>query len=382
MKWLVLIHSLDPRTGGTVRVVVDLQPHLARLGVEVELLCADSPADGWLADMQSLPGLTIHTLGPINNGYSFSRRWDLRLAELLPEVDVVLMHGLWKYPLLAARRACCRFSKPLFVYAHGMLDPWFDQQYPLKALKKRLYWLLAEGSNLRSARKILFTAPDEERLAREHWGLDSRQSALAPIGIEPPPELAVACEGNLKVEDEGSRCLLFLGRVVEKKGVDLLVKAFAELPLSTGQALRLVVAGPGMDSIYGNRVREIALNSANAIGFPGMIEGEEKWQLLRSCDALCLPSHQENFGLVLAEALAMGRPVLTTRAVNIAEYIAHDQAGWVEADNLDGVRKLLQQWLQTTPPESATLRRNARRCFEQRFSAAAAAEGLVQMLEG
>ncbi len=376
MKLIALIHSLDPRTGGTVRVVVDLQPHLAAEGLEVELVCADAENAEWLPAVRQLPGLCIHALGPLHNSYAYSRKWDRILKEILPGADAVLMHGLWKYPLLAARRACKSMGKPLFVYPHGMLDPWFDRQYPLKGLKKRLYWMLAEGANLRSARRVLFTAPEEERLAREHWGLDSRLSAIAPIGIEAPSEFAAASAG----EDKNKRTLLFLGRVVEKKGVDLLVKAFAELPSTSGQALRLVVAGPGMDSTYGNKVRQIAANSANAIEFPGMIEGEEKWQLLRSSDALCLPSHQENFGLVLAEALAMGRPVLTTHAVNIAEYIAHDQAGWVEADNLDGVRKLLQQWLQATPPESATLCRNARRCYEQRFSAAAAAKGLSRIL--
>lgn len=381
MKLIALIHSLDPRTGGTVRVVVDLQSHLAAEGVEVDLICADSEQADWLPELRHLPGLRVHPLGPLNNGYAYSSRWDRILSQLLPKADAVLVHGLWKYPLLAARRGCRLTGVPLFIYPHGMLDPWFDRQYPLKALKKRLYWLLAERANLRAARKILFTAPDEERLAREHWNLNADQNALAPIGIEPPPELATASEDSCRVSEKEERVLLFLGRVVEKKGVDLLVEAFAELPLIADQNLRLIIAGPGMDSAYGNRVRQLATNAQHPIEFPGMIEGADKWQLLRRCDALCLPSHQENFGLVIAEALAASRPVLTTRAVNIADYIALDQAGWVEADSLDGVRKLLQQWIQSTPADRETLRRKARGCFDQRFSAAAAAKGLVRILQ-
>ncbi|MCC5834573.1 MAG: glycosyltransferase [Opitutales bacterium] len=381
MKLIALIHSLDPRTGGTVRVVVDLQPHLAAEGLEVDLICADSEDAEWLPALRQLPGLRIHALGPLNNGYAYSRKWDRILKKLLPGADAVLMHGLWKYPLVAARRACKSMHKPLFVYPHGMLDPWFDREYPLKAFKKRLYWTLVERKNIHAAHKVLFTAPDEERLAREHWNLDPRRNCIAPIGIEPPLELAAVSEDSFSVSNSDERILLFLGRVVKKKGVDLLVQAFAQLPPLGGQSLRLIVAGPGMDSPYGNRVRELAAHSHYPIEFPGMIEGEAKWQQLRSCDALCLPSHQENFGLVIAEALAAGRPVLTTHSVNIADYITLDQSGWVEQDTLDGVRKLLQQWIHSTPVEREALRRNARRSFEQRFSAAAAAKLLVGVLQ-
>lgn len=381
MRILRLIHTLDPRTGGPVQGILDVQPYLHARGVEVEVISADSADAPWLREARSLNGLECFPLGELNNGFAFSRRWDEQLEERIGEADAVVVHGLWKYFLTAARRACERAEKPLFVYPHGMLDPWFDRRYPLKAIKKRLYWHLVEKRNLSGARKLLFTAPEEERYARQHWRLEPSRNGVLPYGVEAPLVEGDVAEG-FAAHSDGERRLLFLGRVVEKKGVDLLVRAFREKSEKDPQRNgRLIIAGPVGDSKWLRRLRTEAAGSNWPVEFRGAVFGEEKWRLIRSCEALCLPSHQENFGRVVAEALSQGRPVLLSEAVNIASSIVDAGAGWAEADTLEGVHRLLQHWLDCNPETLEAMGGRAHNCFVERFSAQSAAEALYELFD-
>jgi glycosyltransferase involved in cell wall biosynthesis len=99
-----------------------------------------------------------------------------------------------------------------------------------------------------------------------------------------------------------------------------------------------------------------------------MIGGDVKWGALRACDALILPSHQENFGVSVAEALAAGRPVLLSYAVNIWQEIEHDGVGMAADDTLEGTVRLLQQWFSLPAAELAAMAARARPCFVARFS--------------
>ena len=101
---------------------------------------------------------------------------------------------------------------------------------------------------------------------------------------------------------------------------------------------------------------------------------------LAAADAFILPSHQENFGLAVVEALSAGRPVLISDRVNIWREIEKDRAGYVEPDDLEGTKRLIARWLETSPADREEMRRNARGCFERRFSAARAADALLNVL--
>ena len=111
-----------------------------------------------------------------------------------------------------------------------------------------------------------------------------------------------------------------------------------------------------------------------------MLSGDLKWGAFHACEAFCLPSHQENFGIAVAEALACGRPVLISDKVNIWREIAADRAGFVESDTLDGTISLLQRWLDATPAELAAMRAAALRCFDNRFQMEQVAETLVHII--
>jgi glycosyltransferase involved in cell wall biosynthesis len=111
-----------------------------------------------------------------------------------------------------------------------------------------------------------------------------------------------------------------------------------------------------------------------------MLSGDLKWGAFHACEVFCLPSHQENFGIAVAEALACSRPVLISDKVNIWREIAADQAGFVESDTLEGTIALLRRWLDSTPAELAAMRLAALRCFDNRFQMEQVAEMLVRTI--
>ena len=99
-----------------------------------------------------------------------------------------------------------------------------------------------------------------------------------------------------------------------------------------------------------------------------------------NAEAFVLPSHQENFGISVVEALAVSVPVLISNRVNIWREIEADRAGYVESDDLAGTTRLVQRWIDTAPAEREMNRQNARRCFEQRFEINRAVDSLLQIL--
>jgi glycosyltransferase involved in cell wall biosynthesis len=111
-----------------------------------------------------------------------------------------------------------------------------------------------------------------------------------------------------------------------------------------------------------------------------MLQGAMKQGALASADAFVLPSHQENFGISVVEALVAGVPVLISNRVNIWREIDADRAGYVESDDLTGTTRLLQRWIDTAPMERETMRQNARNCFEQRFAIDRAVDSLLRIL--
>jgi glycosyltransferase involved in cell wall biosynthesis len=169
----------------------------------------------------------------------------------------------------------------------------------------------------------------------------------------------------------GRQRFLFLGRVAPKKGPDLLLRAIAALQaegLWDPATMVLVLAGPASGA-YATQLQRLAerLGISSSLHWTGMIQGGQKWGAFQSADAFVLPSHQENFGIAVAEALSCSIPVLLTHPVNIAADIAAAGAGLVEHDTVAGITNLLGRWLALDPPARAAMATQARRCFLERY---------------
>lgn len=349
------------------------------MGHEGDLVSLDSPEADFVADY---PGKVIAT-GPSISSYGYNERLVPWLKAHAGNYDAVIVNGLWQYVGFAAWRALHGSSTPYFVYSHGMLDPWFKHRYPLKHLKKWLYWPWGEYRVLRDASAVLFTCEEERLLARQSFWLYRCHEVVGSYGTTVPPQDADALsEAFLSSFPElrQKRLLLFLGRIHEKKGCDLLIDAFARAAADAPD-VQLVMAGPGDEGLTRQlQSRAASLGISSRISWTGMLSGDLKWGAFHACEVFCLPSHQENFGIAVAEALACSRPVLISDKVNIWREIAADHAGFVESDTLEGTIALLRRWLDSTPAELAAMRVAALRCFDSRFQMEQVAEMLVRTI--
>lgn len=377
MKLLRSIHTLNPAAGGPVESLRQSSAILARRGHEVEIATLDAPDAAWLRDGD----FKVHALGTGRGGYGYSARFLQWLKTHRAGYDAVIVHGLWQYSSFGVWRALHGTGTPYFVFPHGMLDPWFNRTYPLKRVKKLLYWPWAEYRVLRDAAAVLFTSEEERRSARESFALYRCREVVVNYGTAAPAvDLAAAREIFLEhfPQLRGERVLLFLGRLHVKKGVELLLETFAEARDTS--SLQLVIAGPCASDDYLRQLQKIAAENPR-VTFVGMLEGMAKWGAFAAADAFVLPSHQENFGIAVAEALACGTPVLLSNKVNIWREIEADGAGFVENDDRAGTARLLARWLACAEPERARMRENARVSFAKRFEIERAATSLLEVLQ-
>jgi glycosyltransferase involved in cell wall biosynthesis len=380
MKILRSIHSVNPALGGPIESVKQSSAVLARRGHEVEIISLDAPTDSWVRECP----LPVHALGPGRGNYGYAPRFSGWIRERHARYDAVIIQGLWQYSSFGVRSALRGTPTPYFVFPHGMLDPWFNRTYPLKHLKKLLYWPWAEYRVLRDAAAVLFTSEEERRLARESFSPYQCHEVVVNYGTAAPEiDLASAREdffGSFP-QLRGRRFLLFLGRLHEKKGAELLTNAFAAQRNSVpaDQSLDLVIAGPCADEAYRERLGRLASN-ASGITFTGMLSGNLKWGAFSAADAFILPSHQENFGIAVVEALATGTPVLISNKVNIWREIVAGEAGYVENDDLAGTARLIERWAGTALDVQAAMRAKARECFARHFEINHATDSLLTAL--
>jgi len=382
---LHVISSVNPKGGGPIEGLKQLSSVNKRNGHVVEVASLDDPEAEWVKNCP----LPCHALGPGHIGsYLYSPRLVPWLKAHRHEYDAVIVNGIWQYHAFGAWRALKGSATPYFVFTHGMLDPWFKRHYPLKHLKKWLFWPWGEYRVLRDATAVLFTCEDERRLARQSFWLYHCDEFVVSYGTSAPPqnvaEQKAAFLGKFP-QLVGKRGLLFLGRVHEKKGNDLLFKAFAAIkardPASV-KDVQLVMAGP-TDHDYGRAMQALAtkLGLDDQVTWTGMVQGDLKWGAFRTAEAFILPSHQENFGIAVAEAMACGLPVLISNQVNIWREIQQADGGLVDTDDQAGTERLIQRWLATPPERWATMRANAEDCFNQRFLIDRTAESFIKAME-
>ena len=380
MRLLQVIASMDPAGGGLCQGLRNLTPALEKLGVPSEVVCLDDPASAFLG-RDPFP---IHALGRGRGAWCHHRALMPWLVENMPRFEAVIVNGLWLYPSHAVRQAARTLSKPrVYVMPHGMLDPYFqrDTSRRLKAIRNWLYWKLIESRVVADADGLLFTCEQELLLARDTFQpYRPKRELNAGFGIaEPPASTSAARTAFLeKCPALGDRAyLLFLSRIHEKKGLDLLIRAYAAL----GPAPLLVIAGP-LDSDYARAMQKLAadLCPPGSVHWPGMLSGEAKWGAFHGCAAFILPSHQENFGIAVAEALACGKPVLISNQVNIWREIGPSGAGLVADDSEPGIREMLQRWLALSPEAVSAMRNAARACHEKHFTIDGAAARLASLL--
>ncbi len=372
MHYLELVSTIDPCSGGVIAGITALARERRKRGDLTTVASLDSPV---AFSAEHLPFSWV-ALGPGRGKFAYSPCYTPWLRQHAAEFDAVIINGLWQYHSFGAWRALRQLGIPYLVFPHGMLDPWFRKQYPFKHIKKMLYWWLADYRVLRDAAAVCFTCEQERSLARDSFWPYHVVERVVGYGIDepPPPYPGQIAEFLCRVPAAaGRRVLLFLSRLHEKKGCDLLLRAFAKA-CSSDPTWHLVMAGPDDDGSKARlQVMAGELGIAGRVSWPGMLSGAGKWGAFRTAEAFCLPSHQENFGLVVAEALACGCPVLTTDQVNIWREVVDGGAGLVAPDTVVGVTSLLSRWITSGASVTSSCRSQARPTFLRNFHISAAA---------
>src|SRR5436190_15284737 len=275
MKILRSIHTVNPARGGPIESVRQSSAILARGGHTVDIISLDAPSDPWVRDFP----VPVHALGSGRGGYAYEPRFTRWIRDRHADYDAVIVHGLWLYNSFGVWRALRGTATPYFVFPHGMLDPWFKRRYPLKHFKKLLYWPWAEYRVLRDAAAVLFTSEEERRLARESFSLYHCKEVVVNYGTAAPEaDLDSAREEFFHrfPQLRGKRLLLFLGRLHEKKGCELLIEAFLGRQHSQATDLHLVMAGPPANEAYLSHLKQLAGTASGpeaAITFTGMLSG-------------------------------------------------------------------------------------------------------------
>lgn len=391
LKILHVIASCDPRFGGPIEGVRLLGAAFRAAGHQQEILTLDHCMDPWVAEFSS----PVHALGGVRElrpgvlrrmgrylkGHPAAVEW---LREHGPDYDGVVVDGLWNEGTRVVRKGLVGGRTPYVVFPHGMLDPWFAAQYPLKHRLKQIFWLFNEGVLLREASAVAFTCEQERQLARtcfRPWGM---REAVVGFGTSAPPAFVHRMGEAFRaaVPKLGGRpYLLFLSRIHEKKGCDILLKAFAAVAKDFPET-DLVMAGPGQSGLVAQYVRLAeSLGIADRVFWPGMLSGEAKWGALYGCEAMALPSHQENFGIVVVEALACGKPVVISDQVNIHNEISEGAAGFVGRDNVADTISGLRELLNLDENRRATMGRKAEALFRTRFEMSSTARQLLEIFQ-
>ncbi|MFN4087198.1 MAG: glycosyltransferase [Spirosomataceae bacterium] len=378
---------MNPVTGGPPQGIRNITKDLMKFGIHTTVVSFDNPDSNFLVN----DSFKIIPLGPTLTQVGYTKKLNLFLNNYLSDFDTVIIHGLWLYHSFATIRAIEKLKRKglpapkVFVMPHGMLDPWFQlsPSRRWKAFRNEIYWSLIERHVVNKADGILFTCQLELELARTtFWGYRPRREINVGYGILPPPP----CTEEISIAFQHPRpYFLFLSRIHEKKGVDILIAAYQKLRKenTTGTIPDLVIAGPGLESTYGQKVKGLVLPEFKEyISFVGMLSGDKKWGALYSCEAFVLPSHQENFGIAVVEALACGKPVLISDHVNIWKEVAGSQCGIVfSIKNHNLIKSALNDYLEMSADQKQEMSHNGKTCFNTYFRIDTHMERLINSIK-
>jgi len=362
---LHVVASINRDIGGPAVSVPALAGSLARLDVRTTLATLDYAVHG----PQLAPAGARLASMPADFLAQYFRGWSPAFERLLMAeaagADLVHDHGLWMFPNLYARRSARRAGVPLVISPRGMLEPW---SLGRSRARKFAAWWLFQRENLAAAALLHATSAAEADSIRA-LGLGKPVATIAN-GVDVPAAASLPGRGVLErrfPELAGKRWLLFLSRLHPKKGLAELLRLWAGLA-PRFPAWHLVIAGPDLDG-YGATVR--GLVDAAQLGarttLTGVIDGEDRASALANAGVLVLPTHSENFGIVVAEALAHGTPVLTTRGAPWGELVAQRCGWWVELAE-PALEAALTEALGASPEELKEMGARGRELVASRYS--------------
>ena len=364
MKVLHIIPSISPIRGGPSKAVLEMVKELIDQGVDAEIVTTNDSG----SELLSVPldkKINYNSVStwffpryssPINSirEFAFSATLTKWLHESVSNYDLIHVHAIFSYPSTMAMTIARYQGVPYISRPLGQLCHWALAQ---SKTKKQLYLNLIERGNLNHAKVLHFTAELERQ---EVQSLNLRApNVVIPLGLN-LPELSETI-----ASPEQPYILLFLSRLHLKKGIENLLEAWEHLKPENWQ---LVIAGSGDDE-YVKTIRSKieTLASKRSIKLVGAIEGEAKWNLYHRANLFVLPTFSENFGIVIAEALGCGVPVITTKGAPWSDLVTYDCGWWIDV-GLDPLIVALKQAIALSCEERQAMGQRGRKLIEQHYS--------------
>lgn len=268
--------------------------------------------------------------------------------------DVLHNHSLWMMPNVYAGWAVRGTNARLVLSPRGTLQPWSLRRH---RWRKRLSWLLGQRQTVLRAACIHATADLELHAVRE-LGLKTPVAVIAN-GVDIPAAGPMPAPGKMKR-------LLFLSRIHPVKGVDLLIRVWSRIQ-SRFADWELQIVGPHADP-YAEEMRELAATlGAQRLTFSEPAYGRDKTSVYQKATLYVLPSHTENFGMTVAESLAHGVPVITTKGAPWEGVVGHDCGWWIERTEAD-LEDCLRHALSLPDETLRAMGQRGRRWMERDFS--------------
>lgn len=387
MKILQIIPSISLVYGGPSQMIRGLSAALGKLGVEVTVLTTNSNGD------RGQPPLDVPLDIPVQEkGYQIRyfpcspfRRYKFSLDLLnwlknhASEYDLAHIHALFS-PVTSVAATVARYQKlPYILRPLGTLDP---ADLNKKKQLKKLYAALLERPNIAGAAAIHFTSQEEARIS-ERFGVKTNDLVI-PLGVTLPEltEIPQVILSHLEIKPN-IPIILFLSRIEPKKGLDILIPALEKV-LKTGLEFQFILAGsnpqdPEYEAKIKQQIQQSPLGEKTII--PGFVTGEIKTALLTIADLFVLPSYYENFGIAVAEAMAVGTPVVISKGIYIWEDVEKAQGGWVGNGNIDEIASLIETAL-TNPQERQQRGLNAQNYALNYYSWDVIAQQMIQAYQG
>lgn len=358
MRILHYIPSIDRNSGG---VGAYIQLLAAELGLLVELHVVSHYEENPLP----IKNCQLHIVDKYNINGNMKKQFLTLLHQLHP--DVVHINCCWNPECsLIQKWANQRGYKTVYT-PHGMLEPW---------IVKRHYW------TKKLPALLLYQRAAIKRTTILHATAESERQNLLNLGYN--KNIAVIANGidvdaiQLKKNWCRKKKILFLSRIHVKKGINYLIEAISEIK-DKMDGYEIIIAGEG-EQEYIEQLKKSAneLGVEEMINFIGGVYGEEKWRYYQNADLFVLPTHSENFGIVVAEALASGTPVITTNGTPWHELESRHCGWWIEVGK-EATRKAICDFLEKDEVELEIMGRNGRKLIEEKYGATIIAKEMAEL---
>lgn len=356
MKVIHYIPSIDRTSGGTTTYMQLLANELGKL-VELHLVSHETPNPIKIENCQ------IHY---INSSIlrSMRKEWQILLKKIHP--DIVHVNCCWMPGCAFAQKWAQQLGYKVVLTPHGMLEPW---------IIKRHYWtrkmpalLLYQKQAIIKADCLHATANSEkENLLKLEY---NKNIEVIANGIDVEKIIS-------KTSWKRKKEILFLSRIHVKKGIIFLIEAIANLKDDL-QEYTINIAGEGEESYINELKQQVSkLGVADLIHFVGGIYGNQKWTLFQQADLFILPTHSENFGIVIAEALACGTPVITTKGTPWQELESYHCGWWTEIGTHPTI-SALKEFLSLSEEDIEQMGHNGRRLVKEKYSSQIMATNMIK----